>query len=172
MKITMYTMSVDLFANSLGNLSAVLDKGLAYATTRKFEPVVLLASRLAPDMLPLTRQVQIACDIAKNSVARLAAQEPRRFEDNETSFEQLRARIAATIDYIKSIPASALEGSEDRDIKVPAGERTLEFKGLQYLQTWAIPNVLFHVTTAYDILRHNGVELGKRDFIGGVPMRT
>jgi hypothetical protein len=167
MKITMYTMSVDLFANSLGNLSAVLDKGLAYATTRKFEPVVLLASRLAPDMLPLTRQVQIACDIAKNSVARLAAQEPRRFEDNETSFEQLRARIAATIDYIKSIPASALEGSEDRDIKVPAGERTLEFKGLQYLQTWAIPNVLFHVTTAYDILRHNGVELGKRDFIAG-----
>jgi uncharacterized protein len=167
MKITMYTMSVDLFANSLGNLSAVLDKGLAYATTRKFEPVVLLTSRLAPDMLPLTRQVQIACDIAKNSVARLAAQEPRRFEDNETSFEQLRARIAATIDYIKSIPASALEGSEDRDIKVPAGERTLEFKGLQYLQTWAIPNVLFHVTTAYDILRHNGVELGKRDFIAG-----
>ena len=167
MKITMYTMSVDLFANSLGNLSAVLDKGLAYATTRKFEPVVLLASRLAPDMLPLTRQVQIACDIAKNSVARLAAQEPRRFEDNETSFEQLRARISATIDYIKSIPASALEGSEDRDIKVPAGERTLEFKGLQYLQTWAIPNVLFHVTTAYDILRHNGVELGKRDFIAG-----
>jgi uncharacterized protein len=167
MKISMHAMSVDLFSNALGNLSAILDKGFANATSRKFDPGVLLASRLAPDMLPLTRQVQIACDIAKNSVARLAGQEPRRFEDNETSFEQLRARIAATIDYIKSIPASALEGSETRDIKVPAGERTLEFKGLEYLQRWAIPNVLFHVTTAYDILRHNGVELGKRDFLAG-----
>ncbi|HEY8053739.1 MAG: DUF1993 family protein [Steroidobacterales bacterium] len=168
MKISMHAMSVGLFSNTLGNLSAILDKGLANATTRKFEPAVLLAARLAPDMLPLTRQVQIACDIAKNSIARLAGQEPRRFEDNETSFEQLRARIAATIDYMKSIPASALEGSEDRDIKVPAGgDRTLDFKGLAYLQVWAIPNVLFHVTTAYDILRHNGVELGKRDFIAG-----
>jgi uncharacterized protein len=167
MKISMHTMSVDLFSNTLGNLSAILEKGSANATSRKFDPGVLLASRLAPDMLPLTRQVQIACDIAKNSVARLAGQEPRRFEDNETSFEQLRARIAATIDYISSIPASALEASETRDIKVPAGERTLEFKGLEYLQRWAIPNVLFHVTTAYDILRHNGVQLGKRDFISG-----
>lgn len=167
MKISMHAMSVDLYCNSLGNLSAILDKGFAHATKRKFDPGVLLTSRLAPDMLPLTRQVQIACDIAKTSVARLAGQEPRRFEDNETSFEQLRARIAGTIDYIKGIPASALEGSEDRDIKVPAGERTLEFKGLEYLQRWAIPNVLFHVTTAYNILRHNGVELGKRDFIAG-----
>jgi hypothetical protein len=167
MKISMHAMSVELFSNTLGNLSAILDKGLAHATSRKFDPGVLLASRLAPDMLPLTRQVQIACDVAKSAVARLAGQEPRRFEDNETSFEQLRARIAATIDYIKSIPASALEGSETRDIKVPAGERTLEFKGLQYLQRWAIPNVLFHVSTAYDILRHNGVELGKRDFLTG-----
>jgi len=116
--------------------------------------------------LPLTRQVQIACDIAKNSVARLAAQEPPRFEDNETSIEQLRTRIARTIDYLKSVPASALEGSETRDIKLPAGERTLEFKGLDFLQRWAIPNVFFHVTTAYGILRHNGVELGKRDFLG------
>jgi hypothetical protein len=166
-KISMHVMSAELFCNSLENLSAILGKGLAHATARKFDPAVLLAARLAPDMLPLTRQVQIACDIAKNSVARLAAQEARRFEDNETSFEQLRARIAAAIDYIKGIPASALEGSETRDIKVPAGERTLEFKGLEYLQRWAIPNVLFHVTTAYDILRHNGVELGKRDFIAG-----
>jgi uncharacterized protein len=166
-EISMHVMSAELFCNTLGNLSAILDKGLASATTRKFDPGVLLASRLAPDMLPLTRQVQIACDIAKNSVARLAGQEPRRFEDNETSFEQLRARIAAAVDYIKSIPASALEGSEDRDIKVPARDRTLEFKGLDYLQRWAIPNVLFHVTTAYNILRHNGVELGKRDFLTG-----
>jgi hypothetical protein len=162
----MHAFSVEVFANTLGNLSRVLEKGLAHATLRKFEPSVLLAARLAPDMLPLTRQVQIACDIAKNSVARLAAQEPPRFEDNETSIEQLRTRIARTIDYLKSVPASALEGSETRDIKLPSGERTLEFKGLDFLQRWAIPNVFFHVTTAYGILRHNGVELGKRDFLG------
>ena len=165
MKVSMHALSAEVFANTLSNLSWILDKGLAHATQRKFDPGVLLAARLAPDMLPLTRQVQIACDIAKNSVARLAAQEPPRFEDNETSIEQLRARIARAIDYLKSVPASALEGSETRDIKVPAGERTLEFKGLDFLQRWAIPNVFFHVTTAYDIVRHNGVELGKRDFL-------
>ena len=167
MKISMHAFSVEVYANTLGNLSRVLEKGLAHATQRKFDPGVLLASRLAPDMLPLTRQVQIACDIAKNSVARLAVQEPPRFEDNETNIEQLRARLARTIDYLKSVPASAFEGSETRDIKVPAGDRTLEFKGLDFLQRWAIPNVFFHVTTAYNILRHNGVDLGKADFIGG-----
>src|SRR6266404_2548212 len=154
MKISMHALSVEVFANILGNLSRILEKGLAHATQRKFDPGVLLAARLAPDMLPLTRQVQIACDIAKNSVARLAAQEPPR------------TRIARAIDYLKSVPASALEGAETRDIKLPTGERTLEFKGLAYLQHWAIPNVFFHVTTAYAILRHNGVELGKRDFLG------
>ncbi|HXW74390.1 MAG TPA: DUF1993 domain-containing protein [Steroidobacteraceae bacterium] len=167
MKASMYALSADVFVNTLGNLSWILEKSAANATQRKIDQSVLLGLRLAPDMLPLTRQVQIACDIAKNSVARLAAQEPPRFEDNETSIEQLRARIARTIDYLKGVPASALEGSETRDIKVPAGERTLEFKGLEFLQRWAIPNVFFHVTTAYNILRHNGVDLGKRDFIGG-----
>jgi hypothetical protein len=163
----MHAFSVDVFANTLGNLSFLLEKAAKSAANRKIEPGVLLASRLAPDMFPLTRQVQIACDLAKNSVARLAAQEPPRFEDTETSIDQLRARIARTIDFLKSVPVSALEGSETRDIKVPAGERTLEFKGLDYLQRWAIPNVFFHVTTAYDILRHNGVPLGKSDFIDG-----
>jgi hypothetical protein len=119
-------------------------------------------------MLPLARQVQIACDLAKNSVARLAGVEPPRFEDNEKTIEDLRARIAKTIDYLKSIPAGALEASEERDIKVPAGERTLEFKGLPFLQRWAIPNVFFHVTTAYNILRHNGVDIGKRDYLGSL----
>jgi uncharacterized protein len=166
MKISMHAFSVDIFSHALGNLSKVLAKGAASAAQRKFEPGVLLAARLAPDMLPLTRQVQIASDIAKSAVARLAGQEPPRFEDTETTFEQLHARIARTIDYIKSVSASALEGAETRDIKVPARDRTLEFKGLEYLQQWAIPNVFFHVTTAYDILRHNGVELGKRDFLG------
>jgi hypothetical protein len=167
MKDSMYAFSVELFSNGLGNLSWLLQKAATSAANRKIEPAVFLNARLAPDMLPLTRQIQIAGDIAKSSVARLAGQEPPRFEDNETTIEQLRARIARTIDYLKSVPASALEGSQTRDLKVPAGERTLEFKGLAFLQTWAIPNVFFHITTAYDILRHNGVDLGKRDFIGG-----
>jgi hypothetical protein len=165
MKISMHAMSVDVFTHTLGNLSWFLDKAARSAEQRKFDPGILLAARLAPDMLPLTSQVQIAGDIAKGAVARLAGQEPPRFEDNETSIEQLRARIARTIDFLKSVPASALEGAETRDIKLPARERTLEFKGLDFLQRWAIPNVFFHVTTAYDILRHNGVELGKRDFL-------
>jgi hypothetical protein len=168
MKITVHAMSVDVFANALTNLSAILEKGLAHATARKFDPSVLVGSRLAPDMLPLSRQVQIACDLAKNSVARLAALEPPRFEDTEKTIEELRARIARTIDYLKGIPASAFEGAEDRDLKVPAGpDKFLDFKGLDFLQRWAIPNVFFHVTTAYAILRHNGVEIGKKDFIGG-----
>ena len=113
MKVSMHAVSADLITNILGNLSWLLQKGEANATSRKFDPAVLLSARLAPDMLPLTRQIQIAGDIAKNSLARLAGQEPPRFEDNETTIEQLRARLARTIDYIKSIPASAFEGSED-----------------------------------------------------------
>jgi hypothetical protein len=168
MKISVHALSVDIFTHNLGSLSALLEKGLAHAGARKFDSSVLFASRLAPDMFPLSRQVQIACDLAKNSVARLAGMEPPRFEDNEKTLEELRARIAKTIDYLQSLPAGAFEGSEERDIKVPAGERTLEFKGLAFLQRWAIPNVFFHITTAYNILRHNGVEIGKRDFLGGL----
>jgi hypothetical protein len=166
MKISVHAMSVDVFAHALGNLSGFLEKAVANAKERKFDPAVLLGSRLAPDMFPLTRQVQIACDLAKNSVARLASQEPPRFPDTEASFEELHARIARTIDYLRGVPTSALEGAETRDIKVPAGERTLEFKGLEFLEQWAIPNVFFHITTAYAILRHNGVDIGKRDFLG------
>jgi hypothetical protein len=168
MKISMHAMSVDVLSNILGNLSWLLEKGEAFATAKKIEPSVLLSARLAPDMFPLTRQVQVACDIAKNSVSRLAGQEPPRFEDNETSFEQLRARIARTIAFMKGLPAKDFENSETREIKVPAGpDRTLEFKGLNFVQSWAIPHVFFHVTTAYNILRHNGVEIGKSDYIGG-----
>jgi hypothetical protein len=167
MKGSMHAFSVDVLTNILGNLSWLLEKGAASATARKIDPAVFLGARLAPDMLPLTRQVQIAGDIAKSSVARLAGQEPPRFEDTETNIEQLRARLARTIDYLKSVPVSAFEGSETRDIKVPAGDRTLEFNGLDFLQRWAIPHVFFHVTTAYNILRHNGVDLGKADYIGG-----
>jgi len=166
MKVSMHALSVDVFVDALGNLAKILEKGANSAAQRKFDPSVLLAARLAPDMLPLTRQVQIAGDISKNSVARLAGLEPVRFEDTESTIEELRARLARTIDYLRSVPASALEGAEMRDIKLPAGgDRTLEFKGLEFLQGWAIPNVFFHTTTAYDILRHNGVDLGKRDFL-------
>jgi len=168
MKITVQAVTVDVFANSLTSLAALLEKGLAHATARKFDPSVLFSARLAPDMFPLSRQVQIACDLAKNSVARLAGLEPPRFEDNEKTIEDLRARIARTIDYLKGIPASAFEGAEDRDIKVPAGpDKFLDFKGLDFVQRWAIPNVFFHITSAYAILRHNGVDIGKKDFIGG-----
>src|ERR1700741_3896091 len=166
MKISMHAMSVNVFTHALGNLSAFLEKAQAHATQRKFEPAVLLASRLAPDMFPLTRQVQLACDLAKNSVARLTGEEPPRFPDTEASFEELHARHARTVDHRKGVPASAVEGAETRDVKVPTRERTLEFKGLEFLEQWAIPNVFFHVTMAYAILRHNGVELGKRDFLG------
>jgi uncharacterized protein len=166
MKISVYALSIDIFTHALGNLSAILEKGAVYAAAKKFDSSVLVSSRLAPDMLPLSRQVQIACDISKNSAARLAGTEPPRFEDNEKTIEELRARIARTIDYLKSIPVSAFEGSEERDIKVPARERPLEFKGLAFLQRWALPNVFFHVTTAYNILRHNGVDIGKQDYLG------
>jgi len=166
MKITVQAVTVDMFASSLNALSGLLEKGAAHAAAKKFDPSVLVNARLAPDMFPLSRQVQIACDLAKNSVARLAGLEPPRFEDNEKTIEELRARIARTIDYLKSVPATAFEGAEDRDIKVPAGpEKFLEFKGLPFVQRWAIPNVFFHITTAYGILRHNGVDVGKRDFI-------
>jgi hypothetical protein len=167
MKITVHAASVDLLANALGNLSHLLEKGHAHALARKYDPALLLAARLTPDMFPLTRQVQIACDMAKFGVARLAGLEAPKYEDKEQTFEELRARIARTIDFIKSVPAGSLEGSEERTIKVPARDRTLEFKGLEYLIRWVIPNAYFHVTTAYAILRQSGVELGKNDFLTG-----
>ena len=167
MKISVHAVSVELLANTLANLSHLLDKGQAYTVARKYDPALLLAARLAPDMLPLTRQVQIASDMSKFGVARLAGVEAPKFEDKEQTFEELRARIARTIDFIKGVPASALEGTEDRVIKVPLRDRTLEFKGLDYLVRWVLPNAFFHVTTAYAILRHAGVEIGKNDFLTG-----
>ncbi len=167
MKISVHAVSVDLLANTLANLSHLLDKGHAHAVARKFDPAVLLAARLAPDMFPLTRQVQIASDMAKYGVSRLAGIEAPKFDDREQTFEELRTRVARTIDFIKGVPTGSLEGSEDRIIKVPLRDRTLELKGLDYLLRWVIPNALFHVTTTYAILRHNGVELGKTDFLTG-----
>jgi uncharacterized protein len=166
MKISMFTMSIETFVTTLGYLAKFLDKAVAHATAKKFDPSVMVNARLAPDMFPLSRQIQIACDVAKNGSARLADEEAPKFEDNEATLEELRARIDRTIKYLKTIPPSAFAASEDRDIKIPVRERTLEMKGLPYLQTWALPNFYFHVVATYAILRHNGVELGKGDFLG------
>jgi hypothetical protein len=168
MTISLYSMSVESFVPMLKNLSALLDKGVQHAEAKKFDPSVLLQARLAPDMLPLVRQVQIACDAAKNCVPRLAGQDPIKIEDNEKTVDELKARIAKTIDYLSSFDASAINGNEAREVKIPARDRTLEFTALDYLRFFALPNLYFHVTTTYAILRHNGVELGKRDYLSAI----
>jgi hypothetical protein len=166
MKISMHTMVVDQCAHMLSNVTKLLDKGAAYAEAKKFDPTVLANARLAPDMFPLTKQVQIASDMVKFGVARLSGTEAPKFEDNEKTLEELKARIAKTLDYVKSVPASAFEGSEERDIKIPLRDRTLEMKGLQYLRQWVLPNFYFHAAMVYALLRHNGVEIGKPDWLG------
>ncbi len=162
----MYSMSVEAFAPTLRALAKILDKAAQHASAKKLDPAVLVDARLAPDMYPLVKQVQIACDFAKNSTGRLVGQDPPRFEDNEKTLEELKARVAKTLDYLQSVRAGALEGSEDRDVKIPLPNgASLDFKGLSFLKDWALPNFYFHAVTAYDILRHNGVEIGKRDYL-------
>lgn len=168
MAMSMYAASVPVFQHMLRNLSHVLEKGEANAQARKFEPSVLAAARLAPDMLPLTRQVLIACDAAKNGVARIAGVEAPRFEDNEASFAELKARIQKTLAFLETVPAAKLDGTEDKEITFPVGrDSTKTMKAQAYLTTWVLPNFFFHVTTAYAILRHNGVDLGKTDYLTG-----
>ena len=163
----MYSLSHDVFKQALTQLLHVMEKGAANAKARNFNEHVLFSARLAPDMLPFSRQVQLTSDFAKNSMARLAAVDPPKFEDTETTWDELVVRIRKTLDYIGTLTPAALEGSESRDIKVVLRDRTLDFKGLQFLQVWALPNFFFHHVTAYNLLRHNGVDLGKRDFLGG-----
>ena len=162
----MYQASTPRFANILRNLSTLLDKAEAHCTAKKIDPLALTTYRLFPDMFPLTRQVQIACDSAKGAVARLAGVEIPKHEDTEQSFAELKTRIAKTIDFLESVPAAKVDGTEDKEVvlQMRSGER--RFKGMQYLLGHAYPNFYFHVTTAYNILRHNGVEIGKADFIG------
>jgi hypothetical protein len=167
MKISMHAMSYDVFKRALTQLLHVMEKAVANAKARNFEPGVLVNARLAPDMLPFARQVQLTSDFAKNSMARLAGIDPPKFEDTETTMDELFARVKKTLDFIDSVPAASLEGSETRDIKIPLRDRTVEFKGLAFLQHWALPNFFFHHVTAYNLLRHNGVDIGKRDFLGG-----
>jgi hypothetical protein len=167
MSISMYQASVPAFLQMLNSLSAILDKAEVHAAERKIDPSVLLGWRLAPDMFALARQVQIATDHAKGCCARLAGVEVPKYPDDETTFEGLRSRIARTIDFVQGFEPSAIDGSEDHDITLTAGSRELRFKGEQYLVSFALPNFYFHVTTAYAILRHCGVPIGKRDFLGG-----
>ena len=167
MEISMHAMSHDVFKRALTQLLFVMEKGVSNARARSFDTSVLVNARLAPDMLPFSKQIQLTSDFAKNSMARLAATEAPKFEDNETTMDELIARVKKTLDYIGSVPQSALEGSETRDIKIPLRDRTVEFKGLAFLQYWALPNFFFHHVTAYNLLRHNGVDIGKRDFLGG-----
>jgi uncharacterized protein len=161
----MYQTSVPRFTNMLKNLSAILDKAQAHAEGRKIDPAVLLSSRLYPDMFPLKRQVQIACDTAKGAVARLAGVEVPKHEDSEETIAELKARIAKTIDFIQTVKPAQIEGSEEKGIHLKLGAREVDYKGMQYLLGHALPNFYFHVTTAYGILRHNGVELAKRDYL-------
>lgn len=164
--LSIYDATIPPLRRTLTNLSAILKKGEEYADAKKIEHPVLLNARLFVDMYPLTRQVQIATDMSKGAAARLAGVEVPKYEDNETTFAELQARIAKTIAFLDSIQPAQLEGSETRDITISVSKADLKFTGQNYLLKWVIPNVYFHVTTAYNILRHNGVELGKQDFLG------
>ena len=162
----MYQASAPRFVHTLTNLSAILDKAKAHAAARKIDEQVMTSLRLYPDMLALARQVQIACDTAKGAGARLAGVEIPKHEDTEKTLEELKARIAKTLAFIGTLKAAQIDGTEDKEIALKLGPREVQWKGMQYLLGFAWPNFYFHATTAYDILRHNGVELGKRDFIG------
>jgi hypothetical protein len=168
----MSNASIPVFEISLNALSALLDKAAAYCEGKKIDPAALLNTRLFPDMFPLTRQVQSACDQAKNGGARLAGIDPPRYEDNEQTIAELKARIAKTVAFLKTLDAKKIDASADREITFPLGPTNKgHMKGADYLNHFVLPNFYFHLTTAYDILRHCGVEIGKRDFFGAIPMR-
>jgi hypothetical protein len=166
MPISMYSASAPIFLRMFDNLLAIMDKAEADAKARGYDVSVLVQARLAPDMRPFSTQIQLASDSAKGAMARLSGQQPPSMADTETTMEELRDRIRKTVDFIKSVPAESMDGSEERDVvlKTPGGD--LPFKGLNYLTGFVLPNFLFHVTTAYAILRHNGVPIGKMDFLG------
>ena len=166
MTISMYQASVPRFANILGNLSGILDKAQAHVDAKKIDATVLTGYRLFPDMLPMSTQVQIACDTAKGVVARLAGVEIPAYEDNEKTLADLKARVARTIAFIQTMTPAQIDGTEDKEIITRRGDKETRYTGMQFLLGHAVPNFYFHVTTTYNILRHNGVEIGKRDFLG------
>jgi uncharacterized protein len=168
MTISMSSASLPVCKTMLGNLSHILDKGEAHAQARGFDAAALLQYRMAPDMLPFTRQIQIACDAAKNGVARISGVEAPRFEDNEASFADLKTRIDKTLDFLSSVPPASLDGTEEKEITFPIGkDKTRTMACEAYLKHVMLPNLFFHVTMAYAILRHNGVDLGKSDYLAG-----
>ena len=166
MSISMYQASVPVFIRILTNLSGILDKAAADAEARKIDPAVFLNARLAPDMFTFTRQLQIAADFAKGASARLAGLEVPKYEDDEKTIAELKARIDKTIAFVKTLKAAQIDGSEDREIVLVQGDKTRTFKGQAYLLEYAFAHFYFHATTAYSILRHNGVPVGKKDFVG------
>jgi uncharacterized protein len=170
MKISMYQITVPVFVRFLKNLSAILKKGEAFAKARKIDPEVLLNSRLAPDMFPLSRQIQIACDLAKRCVERLAGLDVVSVEDNEKTFAEFHDRINNTIAFLETIKPKQLDDTEGKMITLKLRDASHKFKGINMALYFSLPNVYFHVTTAYNILRHNGVGLGKKDFIGNLPV--
>jgi hypothetical protein len=167
MSLSMYQASVPVFVRALGNLRHVFQKGEAHAKSKNVSDEVLLQTRLIPDMLPLVKQVQIACDMATRGAARLAGAEPKSFEDNETTLAQVYARIDAAIAYIESFKPEQIDGSETRAIHLKMRNGEMDFSGQDYLLGFVTPNLYFHCTTAYDLFRAMGVEIGKSDFIGG-----
>lgn len=171
MSFSMSQVSLAVFEIGLTALSAVLDKAAAHAAAKKIDPATILGWRLAPDMFALTKQVQVACDQAKNGAARLAGVEPPKFEDNETTIEQLKARIAKTLAFFKTLDAKAIDASSDREIIFPLGPSKGQMKGSDYLNHFVLPNYYFHLTAAYAIIRQCGVEVGKRDFMGAIPIK-
>ena len=168
MTISMYQASVPVIQKSLASLKGVLAKAAAHADARKIEESVFLGSRLYPDMFPLSRQVQIAADFGKGPVARLAGVELPKYDDTETTFAELAARVDKTLDFIGTFKPEQIDGQEDRDINLTIAGKPVTIKGQPYLMHFALPNLYFHMSMAYAILRHNGVEVGKRDFVGGV----
>ncbi len=168
MSISMHSASVPVFVRMFGNLSLWLDKAEAHATAKKFDPQVYLTARLAPDMLPFPKQIQIACDAAKFGVARLAGVEAPKFDDTEASLAELRVRIQKTVEFVRSVPASQIDGTEAKDVVVPRRDGSITLKGEFYLKHFVMPNFYFHVTTVYALLRHCGVDLGKSDYLGAL----
>jgi uncharacterized protein len=172
MSFSMSQASLPAFEIGFNALAAILDKAEAFAAAKKIDPAVLLNTRLAPDMFALTRQIQVATDLAKNGAARLAGVEPPRFEDKETTIAELKARLAKTVAFIKTLDTKAIDGAGDRQITFPLGPTNKgHMKGDDYLNHFVLPNVYFHLTAAYAILRHCGLEIGKQDFLGAIPMK-
>ena len=168
MSISIYDVSIPIFTLSLTNLSAILDKAASHEQSKKVDPKVIPQARLIVDMLPLSAQIQIACDTAKGAAARLAGVEVPKHEDTEATLAELKARVAKTLDFIKTIKPEQLQGAETREIVLKFPQTTLKFTGINYLTNFVLPNFFFHVTTAYALLRKNGVDLGKRDFLGPI----